>query len=161
MRALSEPILRCPFRVLPSRTSPARAPVPALRGTPLMRVLAYCVCSSPLISSPTRFGTPIVGLAIYTTLVVFFILVLGDMETIIAWEMVSYCVAQVLEFAAFIKLRYKYGTFSSLLDHLSRSTPPTRAVEYALLCAHADRALKCAGNPILCPIHGARPGTRT
>lgn len=55
-----------------------------------------------------KFGTPVVGLAIQTTLVVFFINVLGDMETIIAWEMVSYCVAQVLEFGAFIKLRQKY-----------------------------------------------------
>lgn len=55
-----------------------------------------------------RFDIPVYGLAFQTFLIVMFVVLLEDMETIIAWEMVSYCVAQVLEFAAFIRLRHLY-----------------------------------------------------
>ena len=50
-----------------------------------------------------RFGTPWIALLVQSALVLVYNTACGDMETIIAWEMVSYCLAQVLEFAAFIR----------------------------------------------------------
>ena len=55
-----------------------------------------------------RFGIPWIALLVQSGLVLIYITACGDMETIIAWEMVSYCMAQVLEFAAFIRLRIMY-----------------------------------------------------